>query len=80
MDRQEFFGNALGVALVLIASLAVLGLIGLALASLPFLMTIFPLTIGIVTLVLVIGYVRHRRRQQALRRRHDRNDGDTPRT
>ena len=63
MDVREFLGDAMGTAMVIAMALAVLGVVVLVVGTVPLVLALFPLTAGIIGVVLLIGYLRHRRRR-----------------
>lgn len=68
MDLPELVGYALGTAFVLAVAAAVAGLVVLAVGTVPLVLALFPLTAGLVAAVLLVGYLRHRRRRHPPRR------------
>lgn len=68
MDLQEVAGYALGTAFVLAVAAALGGLVVLVVGAVPLVLALFPLTAGLVAVVLLVGYLRHRRRRRPPRR------------
>ncbi len=62
MDLREFVGYALGTAFVLAMAAVLLGVLVLLIGSVPLILALFPLTAGLIAAVILIGYLRHRRR------------------
>jgi hypothetical protein len=67
MDLKEFAGYAAGTAFVLAVAGVALGGVVLLLGSVPILLLIFPVTIGVVAAVFLVGYLRHRARRRRAR-------------
>lgn len=67
MDLKEFAGYAAGTAFLLAVAGVALGGLVLVLGSVPILLLIFPLTIGAVGVVFLVGYLRHRARRRRAR-------------
>jgi len=68
MDFKTFIGYALGTAFTLAILAAAVGVVLLILGTVPFLVLLFPLTLAIVAVFLLVGYLRHRRGRRKLGR------------
>lgn len=67
MDLKEFAGYAAGTAFVLALAGLVVGGVLLVVGSVPILMLLFPLTLGAVGVVFLVGYIRHRAQRRRRR-------------
>jgi len=67
MTVKEFLGYALGTAFVLAVLGAALGAVVLLISVVPLMILLFPITIAIVGVFILIGYLRHRRVRRASR-------------
>lgn len=61
MTVKEFLGYALGTAFVLAIGLAILGAIVVLIGAIPLMLVLFPLTAAVLGVLLLVGYLRHRR-------------------
>ena len=64
MDLREFAGYAAGTAFVLAVAGLIAGGLVLVVGSVPILLLLFPLTLGALGVILLVGYIRHRARRR----------------
>lgn len=67
MDIREFLGYTLGTAFVLALMAGAAAAIVVLVGALPMVLIVFPVTAGLVAIVLAVGYLRHRRRRRRRR-------------
>jgi hypothetical protein len=64
MTSREFFENALGVAIFTAFALVALGALLLLVGAVPLLVALFPISAALLAAVLLIAYLRQRRRRR----------------
>lgn len=67
MELKEFAGYAAGTAFVMAVAGLIVGGLVVAIGSVPILMLLFPLTLGAVGVVFLVGYIRHRAQRRRRR-------------
>ena len=67
MTVKEFFGYALGTAFVLAVLAAAVAVVVVIISVVPLMLLLFPVTIAIVGVFILIGYLRHRRLRRSSR-------------
>jgi len=61
MDMKEFAGNVAGTIVVLILVAAALVAVGFAIAMIPVLLVVAPMTVAAVAIVFLVAWIRRRR-------------------